>query len=142
MKTTIENVQFYLDLLNKQGTVKLYLRRGNGTNYIAKKQGNESIYNGTLTDCYYFLVGAQKLVNPLFNDYTVNGTFRTFMIVDSHCGNYFCNLQSLSKIVDNNSLKAGYYTIYHFWNNKPKKVSKKYLSELFAANGLKLDFIY
>ena len=138
MKTTIENIQFYLDLLNSVGTVKLYLRRENGTNYIAKKHGNEPIFNGTLTDCYYFLVGCSKLVNPNFNDYTVNGTFRTFMIVDSNCRNYFCNLAQISRVIDQNSLRAVYYTIYEFWNNKPKKCNKKHLNEMFAAN--KIDF--
>ena len=136
MKTTIENVQFYLDLLNIQGNVQIYLRRENGTNYIAKKHGNEVIYNGTLSDCYYFLVACSKLVNPTFNDYTVNGTFRTFMIVDSYCRNYFCNLAQISRVIDQNSLNPGYYTIYEFWNNKQKKCSKKHLNEMFAANDI------
>lgn len=138
MKTTIENVQFYIDLLNAQGNVKIKLYRANGTNYINKVVGNENIFNGSLKECYYFLVGAQKLVNPTFGDYTVNGNFRTFMIVDSLCRNYFCNLAQIRRVIDQNSLRSGYYTIYEFWNNKPKKCSKKHLNEMFEAH--QIDF--
>ena len=133
-KTTTENVQFYIDLINSQGNVKIELYRENGTNYIVKSIGHEAIYNGSLSELYYFLVGAQKLVNPLFNDYTVNGTYRTFMIVDSHCRNYFCNLAQISRVIEQNGLKPDYYTVYEFWNNKPKKCSKKHLNEMFSAN--------
>ena len=124
MKATIENLQFYVDLLNAQGSVKIKLYRANGTNYLNRVLDNETIFNGTINECYYFLLGAQKLVNPTFNDYTVNGTLRTFMIVDSRCINYFCNLSQISRVIEQNSLRAGYYTIYEFRNNKQKNAAK------------------
>lgn len=137
-RTTTENVQFYIDLINAQGNVKIKLYMESGTYYIVKSIGLEAIYSGSLSELYYFLVGSQKLVNPLYNDYTVNGTYRTFMIVDSHCRNYFCNLAQISRIIEQNGLKPDYYTVYEFLNNKPKKCSKKHLNEMFAANKIDL----
>jgi len=142
MKATIENVQFYIDLLNAQGNIQIELYRANETNYIVSKIGRETIFNGSLSECYYFLVGAQKLVNSLFNDYTVNGNYRVYQIVDSLGRNYFCNITDLNRVVEQNSLKAGYFTIFHFWNNKAKKVSKKDLKSFFEGSQLKQQFEY
>ena len=36
----------------------------------------------------------------------------------------------------------GYFKIWHFWNNKPQKVSKKDLKAFFEGSNLKQDFTY
>ena len=131
MKTTIENVQYYIDLLNAQGSMEIELHRSNGTNYIVSKIGRETIFNGSLSECYYFLVGAQKLVNPMFNDYTVNGTYHTFVVVDSLSRNYICNINKLKRVIEQNILKQGYFTIYLLSDSKLKKVTKKDLKSFF-----------
>ena len=141
-RTTIDNVNFYIGLINAKSSIKIYLRIENGTNYIAKKRGNEAIFNGSLNECYSFLVGSEKIINPAFNDYTVNGNFRVFQVVDSRGDNFFCNITDLNKVVSNNGLKSGYFTIYYFDNNKPKKVSKKVLKSFFEGAQLDQNFEY
>ena len=138
MKTTNENLEYYISLINSQGNIKIWLDMANGTNYIRTKKGNEAIFQGTKNACYNFLVGAQKLINPNFNEYTLNSNERVFQIIDSFSRNYFCNLAQISRVIDQNGLKHDYYSIYEFLNNKPKKCSKKHLNEMFAAH--KIDF--
>jgi hypothetical protein len=73
---------------------------------------------------------------------TIDNNQRVFQIVDSWGRSYFCNLKDISAVVHENNLKSGYYKIFHFWNSKPKKVTKRYLKELFEANQINLDFHY
>ena len=141
-RTTIENVQFYIDLVNAQGNRQIELYRANGTNYIVTKVGHEAIFNGSLSELYYFLVGAQKLVNPLFNDYTVNGNYHTFVVVDSLSRNYICNINKLNRVVEQNSLKQGFFTVYLLSDSKLKKVSKKDLKSFFEGAQLTQGFNY
>ena len=72
----------------------------------------------------------------------IDNNLRVFQIISSTSKQYFCNLQDIEKVVLENNLKSGYYKIYHFWDNKPKIVSKKYLHEMLEANGLKQNFFY
>lgn len=72
----------------------------------------------------------------------INNNERVFQIITSTGKQYFCNLRHISKIVLDEGLIEGYYTIYHFWNNRPKKVSRKYLIELLGANGYEYNFYY
>jgi hypothetical protein len=72
----------------------------------------------------------------------IDNSLRVFQITDSLGNQYFCNLSDISKIVKERNLNEGYFKIFHFWNNKPQKVSKKYLSELLKANQLTQDFFY
>ena len=65
---------------------------------------------------------------------------RVFLVVDSCGRNYFCNLKDLNKVILENNLNSGYYTIYHFWNNKPKKATKKLLKDMFNAQGIEQKF--
>jgi hypothetical protein len=71
---------------------------------------------------------------------TIDNNQRVFQVVDSYGRNYFCNLKQLNEVVRENNLIEGYYTINHFWNNKPKKVSKKLLKEMFDAQGIEKLF--
>lgn len=71
---------------------------------------------------------------------TIDNNQRVFQVIDSYGRNYFCNLKQLNEVMRENNLRAGYYTINHFWNNKPKKVSKKLLKEMFEAQGIEKLF--
>ena len=71
---------------------------------------------------------------------TIDNNQRVFQVVDSYGRNYFCNLKQLNEVMRENNLIEGYYTINHFWNNKPKKVSKKLLKEMFEAQGIEKQF--
>ena len=73
---------------------------------------------------------------------TINNNVRVFQVVTSTNKQAFCNLEQLNMVVSMLDTNEGYFTIYHFWNNKSKKVTKKYLSELFKANNLELKFTY
>ena len=70
----------------------------------------------------------------------IDNNQRVFQVVDSYGRNYFCNLKQLNEVIRENNLVEGYYTINHFWNNKPKKVSKKLLKEMFEAQGIEKQF--
>lgn len=67
---------------------------------------------------------------------------RVFQVLTSTGKQYFCNLEQLNEVIKESGTMEGYFKINHFWNNKPQKVSKKYLKELFEANQLKQDFFY
>ena len=71
---------------------------------------------------------------------TIDNNQRVFQVVDSYGRNYFCNLKQLNEVIRENNLVEGYYTINHFWNNKPKKASKKLLKEMFEAQGIEKLF--
>lgn len=73
---------------------------------------------------------------------TIDNNTRVFQVVTSTNKQAFCNLEQLNSVVEMLGTNEGYFTIYHFWNSKPKKVSKKYLKELFEANNLELKFTY
>ena len=71
---------------------------------------------------------------------TIDNNQRVFQVVDSYGRNYFCNLKQLNEVIRENNLVEGYYTINHFWNNKPKKASKKLLKEMFEGQGIEKQF--
>ena len=71
---------------------------------------------------------------------TINNNQRVFQVITSTGTQFFCNLKDLNKICKD--MNEGYFTIYYFWNNKPKKITKKHLKELFEAMRVKQTFIY
>jgi hypothetical protein len=71
---------------------------------------------------------------------TINNSLRVFQVVTSTGYQFFCNLEQLNEVCKD--LKSGYFKIYHFWNNKPKVVTKKYLAELFESNQIYQEFYY
>lgn len=73
---------------------------------------------------------------------TIDNNTRVFQVVTSTGKQAFCNLDSLNTVIELLGTNEGYFTIYHFWNNKPKKVSKKYLKELYISNQLTCNFTY
>jgi len=73
---------------------------------------------------------------------TINNNLRVYQVVTSTGKQAFCNIEDLNAVVKDLGTNAGYFKVYHFWNNKAQKVSKKDLLGFFAGAGLKQDFIY
>ena len=71
---------------------------------------------------------------------TIDNNQRVFQVIDSYGRQYFCNLSELNKVMKENNLRMGYYTINHFWNNKPKRATKKLLNDMFESAGIIKEF--
>jgi hypothetical protein len=72
---------------------------------------------------------------------TINNNLRVYQVVTSSGNQFFCNIEQLNYVV-NSECKHGYYKIFHFWNNKATKVSKKDLLSFFEGSQLKQEFTY
>ncbi len=77
---------------------------------------------------------------------TINNNERVFQVLAS-AGVFsqkqaFCNLKDLNKVCKEFNCVPGYFKINHFWNNKPQRVTKKELKELFKNAGLEQKFTY
>lgn len=73
---------------------------------------------------------------------TINNNLRVYQVISSTGKQFFCNIEQLNEVVKENDLKEGYFKIFHFWNNKPQKLSKKALKEMFEGSQLKQEFYY
>ena len=73
---------------------------------------------------------------------TIDNNLRVFQVVDSFGRSVFCNLDDLNRVIKEKELRPGYFKIYHFWNTKPQKVTKRYLKEMMLANQIKQEFKY
>ena len=73
---------------------------------------------------------------------TINNNLRVYQVISSTGKQFFCNIEQLNEVVRENDLKAGYFKIIHFWNNKPQKLSKKNLKDMFEGSQLKQEFYY
>ena len=73
---------------------------------------------------------------------TINNNLRVYQVVTSTGKQFFCNIEDLNRVVIENNMRAGYFKIYHFWNNKAQKVSKKDLKSFFEGAEIKQEFIY
>lgn len=73
---------------------------------------------------------------------TINNNLRVYQVVTSTGKQFFCNIQDLNEIVKTNELRAGYFKINHFWNNKAERLSKKNLKNMFEGSQLKQEFEY
>lgn len=73
---------------------------------------------------------------------TLNSNLRTYMVVGDYGHAVFCNLPELNQVVREMKYRKGYFKIYDFWNNKPKKVSGKSLKDHFAGICLTQEFDY
>jgi hypothetical protein len=71
---------------------------------------------------------------------TINNDLRVYQVVTSTGKQYFCNIEDLNEICKD--MNPGYFKIYHFWNNKPQKVSKKDLKAFFEGANLVQTFFY
>ena len=72
----------------------------------------------------------------------IDNNMRVFQVIDSVGHQYFCNLEDLNRVVNENEMKPGYFKIKHFWNNKPERVTKKHLKDMFEAHRIEMKFVY
>ena len=73
---------------------------------------------------------------------TINNHLRVYQITTSVGRQAFCNIQDLNKVVQELDTRQGYFKIYDFWNNKPRKLSRKVLDQMFEGSQLKREFEY
>ena len=73
---------------------------------------------------------------------TINNNLRVYQVITSTGKQAFCNIEQLNEVVKYLETQPDYFTIYHFWNNKPEKVSKKDLKGFFEGSNLKQNFVY
>jgi hypothetical protein len=73
---------------------------------------------------------------------TINNNLRVYQVVTSTGKQAFCNIEQLNEVVEYLQCRAGYFKIYHFWNNKAVIVSKKDLKSFFEGSQLEQNFIY
>ena len=72
----------------------------------------------------------------------INNDLRVFQVVYGIGLSVFCILIDLNKVVKEKNLQLGSFKIYHFWNTKPQRVTKRYLKEMMLANQIKQEFKY
>lgn len=67
----------------------------------------------------------------------INNDHRIFIVVDSWGKSSVCNLEDLNKVVKSidDDVK-----IYHLWNGKQTKATKKQLKEMLEIADLKIEF--
>jgi hypothetical protein len=73
---------------------------------------------------------------------TINNNLRVYQVITSTGKQVFCNIEQLNEVVKELGAHSGYFKIYHFWNNKPQKLSKKELLTMFEGSQLKQEFYY
>lgn len=73
---------------------------------------------------------------------TIKNNERVFMVTTSVANHYFCNIKDLPNVIKSNDLRAGYYKIFHFWNNKQTRLTKKLLKDMLNAHSIPFDFNY
>jgi hypothetical protein len=73
---------------------------------------------------------------------TINNSLRVYQVVTSTGNQAFCNIEDLNQIVQQLDCRAGYFKIFHFWNNKPQRLTKKDLRAMFEGSQLTQNFIY
>ena len=73
---------------------------------------------------------------------TIDNNLRVYQVTTSTGKQAFCNIEQLNEVIKDLQTHAGYFKIFHFWNNKPQKVSKKDLKAFFEGSNLTQDFTY
>lgn len=73
---------------------------------------------------------------------TINNDLRVYQVVTAWGKQAFCNIDELNNVTANLSTKKGFFKVYHFWNNKPTKLSRKELDAMFEGSQLKREFNY
>jgi hypothetical protein len=72
---------------------------------------------------------------------TINNELRVYQVITSVGKQFFCNIEQLNYVI-NSECKEGQFKIYHFWNNKPQRLTKKTLKEMFEGSQLQQEFNY
>lgn len=73
---------------------------------------------------------------------TINNSLRVYQVVTSTGHQAFCNIEDLNRIVSELGCREGYFKIFHFWNNKAERLTKKALKSMFEGSQLKQEFSY
>jgi hypothetical protein len=73
---------------------------------------------------------------------TINNFLRVYQVTTSTGNQAFCNIEHLNDVVKELECHAGFFKVFHFWNNKPQKLSKRELKSMFEGSQLKQDFDY
>jgi hypothetical protein len=73
---------------------------------------------------------------------TINNNERIYQVVTSIGRQRFCNIEDLNEVIKELETHEGYFKIWHFWNNKAEKVTKKDLKTFFEGANLKQNFTY
>ena len=73
---------------------------------------------------------------------TINNALRVYQVTTSTGSQAFCNIHDLNQVVRELGCNAGYFKVYHFWNNKPQRLTKKALLSMFEGSQLKQEFYY
>jgi hypothetical protein len=72
----------------------------------------------------------------------INNSLRVYQVVTSTGRQAFCNISELNRVVKEMGCVPGYFKIYHFWNNKPQRLTKKGLAAMFEGSQLVQEFKY
>jgi hypothetical protein len=72
----------------------------------------------------------------------IDNNLRVYQVVTSLGQQAFCNITDLNQVIKEFGCREGYFKIYHFWNNKAQKVSRKDLLSFFEGSQLKQEFFY
>jgi len=73
---------------------------------------------------------------------TLTEGLRVYMVVTSTGKQMFCHIEDLNQVVKYLECNPGYFKVFHFWNNKQVKLSKKDLKQMFEGSQLKQEFNY
>lgn len=72
---------------------------------------------------------------------TINNDLRVYQVITTSGKQFFCNIEQLNYVI-NSECKQGEFKIFHFWNNKPQRLSKKDLKAMFEGSKLTQQFNY
>jgi hypothetical protein len=73
---------------------------------------------------------------------TINNDLRVYQVITDTGKQAFCNIDELNNVCANFCTHKGQFKVYHFWNNKPQKLSRKALDQMFEGSQLKREFNY
>jgi hypothetical protein len=73
---------------------------------------------------------------------SINNDLPVYQVVTSLGKQVFCNITELNECVELLGTHEGYFKIYHFWNNKAERLTKKALKEQFEGANLTQKFFY
>lgn len=73
---------------------------------------------------------------------TLTEGLRVYMVVTSTGKQMFCHITELNQVVKHLEVQPGYFKVFHFWNNKQVKLSKKDLRSMFEGSQLTQQFNY
>ena len=73
---------------------------------------------------------------------TLTEGLRVYMVVTSTGHQMFCNIEDLNRVIEHMEAQPGYFKVFHFWNNRQMKLSKKDLRAMFEGSQITQQFNY